>query len=66
MLSISGVTLHSFSVALRWARMQKDWSNNIKEWGEEESKTIQWICEELDRRHNRTQGIITSFCEKKD
>jgi hypothetical protein len=51
-LEVKEVSLHAFRVALRWA-MQKGYPNNIKQWTQEQSDTIQAVANEANRRANK-------------
>jgi hypothetical protein len=56
MLEIANVSLHSFVVALRWARI-KGYPDNIQEWTKAHNEKIQAVCEECDRRRDWRREI---------
>ena len=60
MLHIKSVSLHSFCVGLRWARI-KGFPDNIEDWSQEQSQQLQDVCRELDKRHQRKELQVYSF-----
>lgn len=57
MIFVKNVSLRSFCVAIRWAR-RKGFPNNLCEWSQEQSDTVQRVCEEYDRRWD-TRASVT-------
>jgi len=49
MLSLKNVSVHAFRVAMRWATINK-FPKFIIDWSPEQSKRIQAVADECDRR----------------
>lgn len=65
MLHIKSVSLRSFCVGLRWARM-KGFPEQVEEWTVEQSQKLQDVCRELDKRHDRKRLKVYSFKKVND
>ena len=65
MLHIKSVSLRSFCVGLRWARI-KGFPDLIENWSQEQSQQLQDVCRELDKRHQRKELQVYSFKKVND